>query len=246
MEDQNKQSVLSLPGRFDLNMDDFFEGVLRQAKPLMPVPLSHYDAMFAARTINEELSELLAAVPQASPTAAPLDVIAAQADALGDMIVFLVQTFRRMGLDAQSILAAIHRANLAKAGGHYDAGGKWQKPVGWTPPDISQAILEQYTPANPQTGVSAISVSGGNRLMFVNRTLLPEGAITGAEIGVTVKKYVDEDGVAHNVPGHPVYKVNIDGAVHDTEWFGMLDITAVEELDDLYLDGAYDDPTEDE
>lgn len=65
------------------------------------------------------------------------------ADALADIVYFVEGTFQRLGIDSGPILAEVHRSNMAKRGAGKDANGKWQKPNGWTQPDIAGELRKQ-------------------------------------------------------------------------------------------------------
>jgi predicted HAD superfamily Cof-like phosphohydrolase len=67
----------------------------------------------------------------------------AVADACADLIYVTNGTAVSCGIDLEPIEDAVHVANMAKAGGEKDAGGKLLKPPGWTPPDIEALLLAQ-------------------------------------------------------------------------------------------------------
>lgn len=64
-------------------------------------------------------------------------------DALADIAYFVEGTFQRLGVDSGSIMAEVHRSNMAKRGAGKDANGKWRKPPGWMPPDIAGELRKQ-------------------------------------------------------------------------------------------------------
>jgi predicted HAD superfamily Cof-like phosphohydrolase len=64
------------------------------------------------------------------------------ADALADIMVVVYGTAVEMGLDLEPIFAEVHRSNMSKNGG-FDAGGKYLKGTGWSPPDIVGELQKQ-------------------------------------------------------------------------------------------------------
>ena len=65
------------------------------------------------------------------------------ADALADIDFVVEGTRLEFGINGEPIAAEVSRSNNAKVGGVKSAGGKVQKPEGWTPPDIAGELLKQ-------------------------------------------------------------------------------------------------------
>lgn len=69
--------------------------------------------------------------------------LVAMTDALADQDYVVEGTRQRFGIDGGPIANEVHRSNMAKRGAGKDAAGKWQKPEGWTPPDIDGELCKQ-------------------------------------------------------------------------------------------------------
>ena len=59
---------------------------------------------------------------------------------LADLLYVTYGALDLLGIDADAVLAEVHRANLAKASGPRRADGKQLKPVGWQPADVRGVI----------------------------------------------------------------------------------------------------------
>lgn len=70
------------------------------------------------------------------PQLAPL------AHELVDLLYVTYGTLVELGVDADAVFAAVHRANMAKLAGPKRADGKQLKPEGWQPADV-RAVLER-------------------------------------------------------------------------------------------------------
>ncbi|CAM3769445.1 hypothetical protein [Deinococcus frigens] len=68
--------------------------------------------------------------------------LAALAHELADLLYVTYGAFVTLGIDADAIFAAVHRANMGKAAGPRRADGKQLKPPAWQPAD-SRAVLER-------------------------------------------------------------------------------------------------------
>jgi len=64
-------------------------------------------------------------------------------DAMADLDYVVEGTRLEFGVDGAPIAAAVHAANMAKAGGPVREDGKRLKPPGWTPPDIEGELRKQ-------------------------------------------------------------------------------------------------------
>ncbi len=74
----------------------------------------------------------------------PSDVdIVEAADALADLDYVVEGTRLEFGINGAPIAREVHRSNMAKRGGSVREDGKFQKPPGWTPPDIAGELRRQ-------------------------------------------------------------------------------------------------------
>ena len=104
-------------------------GVLELRRTLITEEAAEADAEFAA------LRGRLAAGEALTPTdLTPL------AHELADLLYVTYGALDLLGIDADAVLAEVHRANLAKASGPRRADGKQLKPVGWQPADVRGVI----------------------------------------------------------------------------------------------------------
>ena len=87
------------------------------------------------RLLQEEYGELFEAVRHKG-----LSDIAGEAV---DLIYVTVGLLLEYGIDIRPIWDAVHKANMAKAGGERRADGKILKPEGWKPADLKGLIQEQ-------------------------------------------------------------------------------------------------------
>ena len=64
------------------------------------------------------------------------------ADGCADISVVTIGTLVAFGIDDDSLLEEVDRANLRKfgPGAHVRADGKWMKPPDWSPPDIAGVL----------------------------------------------------------------------------------------------------------
>jgi predicted HAD superfamily Cof-like phosphohydrolase len=62
-------------------------------------------------------------------------------DGLCDLLYVTIGTAVELGIDLDPFFEEVHRANMAKVGGGYDANGKTRKPEGWQPPRIEELWL---------------------------------------------------------------------------------------------------------
>ncbi|AFD24278.1 hypothetical protein DGo_CA0351 [Deinococcus gobiensis I-0] len=61
---------------------------------------------------------------------------------LTDLLYVTYGALDLLGIDADAVLAEVHRANLSKASGPRRADGKQLKPEGWQPADVRGVIAE--------------------------------------------------------------------------------------------------------
>jgi predicted HAD superfamily Cof-like phosphohydrolase len=69
--------------------------------------------------------------------------LAKAVDGLVDTIYVCLGAAVAWGVDLEPIFNAVHRANMAKAGGATRDDGKILKPEGWQPPDIAGELRKQ-------------------------------------------------------------------------------------------------------
>jgi len=91
------------------------------------------------RLVREEADEALAALAALAGDGAGL---AEAAHELADLLYVTYGTFVALGVDADEVFAAVHDANLRKAGAPRRPDGKQLKPDGWRPADVA-AVLER-------------------------------------------------------------------------------------------------------
>lgn len=74
------------------------------------------------------------------------DDLAAIAHELADVVYIAYGTAHTLGLPLDAVIAAVHRANMAKVGPdgvmHFRHDGKLMKPPGWKPADVAAVLRE--------------------------------------------------------------------------------------------------------
>lgn len=136
-----------------------FHALMGQRDPLTPRDLTPEERMTRARLIMEEaageLCVALVGVPAALMLADEMILKAGQkrgrepgdlveiADAVIDTHVVAAGTLVAAGVQDKELIDLVCEANDAKVGGGRDENGKWQKPPGWTPPDIAGELRRQ-------------------------------------------------------------------------------------------------------
>ncbi|EYB69535.1 hypothetical protein DEIPH_ctg004orf0043 [Deinococcus phoenicis] len=107
-------------------------------RPTVPGP----DLLALRRTlIREEAGEVdaecvaLAARLDAGENVPAAD-LAPLAHELADLLYVTYGALTALGIDADAVLAEVHRANMGKLGGPRRADGKLLKPGGWQPADV--------------------------------------------------------------------------------------------------------------
>jgi predicted HAD superfamily Cof-like phosphohydrolase len=119
------------------DVDAFHErfGLTRMALPTTMHRLPMREGIERLRHLGEELKELSLAVATGD--------LAAQADALVDIVYVAVGTARMQGIPFDKVWRAVHQANMAKAVSASDAKHV-VKPEGWQDPyaAIQQIIAE--------------------------------------------------------------------------------------------------------
>lgn len=134
----------------------------------VPTPMSKSEVYFLVTMMLDEIMELFATVagpeetkesminmiresrnlPQESGS--PEEITAAQADAMVDCYVYMLNAAAKKNVDLSSVFKVVHRANTAKI---VDGkvlrreDGKILKPPGWTAPDITSEIKRQICAA---------------------------------------------------------------------------------------------------
>ena len=88
------------------------------------------------RLIQEEAEEFAAAVRARD--------LPEMVDALCDLLYVTYGAAVALGVDLEPFFDAVHRSNMAKAGGSRRADGKWLKPPDWQPPDLRRILAERY------------------------------------------------------------------------------------------------------
>jgi predicted HAD superfamily Cof-like phosphohydrolase len=106
------------------------------APPPEALDVERFPGELRIRLIEEEAAEFAQAVRAGD--------VPEMIDALCDLLFVTYGAAVELGVDLEPFFAAVHRANMAKAGGHRRADGKWIKPAGWQPPDIAGLLRERY------------------------------------------------------------------------------------------------------
>ena len=96
---------------------------------------------------DQSVAAMMAEFDEATKDVHTMIDLAALADATIDLDYVVEGTRLAFGIDGEPLLAAVHAANMAKVGGARRADGKFLKPEGWTPPDITGELKKQgWTP----------------------------------------------------------------------------------------------------
>lgn len=116
-------------------MVEAFQKVAKQPISKFPVELSKKRVIIRANWMIEEIKEFIAAKD-----------IYSQADALTDLLYYLLGTYVEMGVKPDTLFNIVHDANMMKLttteGVKKREDGKVQKPSNWKHPDaaIKEAI----------------------------------------------------------------------------------------------------------
>lgn len=117
-------------------------GLTPPARPTVP----DADVLALRRTlVTEEYAETEAEFAALAARVAAGEVLSAGdltplAHELADLLYVTYGALDLLGIDADAVLAEIHRANLSKASGPRRADGKQLKPEGWRPADVRGVI----------------------------------------------------------------------------------------------------------
>lgn len=148
---------------------EFTEGSSGRPCPARPEPMSPEKVKFIIRMVISELDELACTVCQTVQDRdkfmqecldtrdkcnnfkyeTPVDLIAAQYDALVDAWYYSLNISAQHGANLSSIFDIVHQANMAKRDpvtGKFirrECDGKVIKPEGWQPPDVEGEIKRQ-------------------------------------------------------------------------------------------------------
>lgn len=113
-----------------------FMRLAEQATPATPTLLDDKPADLRVRLIEEELSELEAAMVCRDL----VDI----ADALADLVYVVVGTAVAHGINLAPIFEEVHRSNMSKfIDGHRREDGKWIKGKSYSPADLRPILLNQ-------------------------------------------------------------------------------------------------------
>lgn len=121
---------------------ELFQRSANQPVSTKPVELTKQRVAIRAKWMHEELEEFISA-----------NDIYSQADALTDLLYYLLGTYVEMGLKPDGLFSIVHRSNMMKIesseGIIKDENGKVQKPSNWTHPDISiKALIDHLQKAS--------------------------------------------------------------------------------------------------
>ncbi len=134
-----------------------FHAAFGQPSLSVPQVPSEERVRLRARLITEEYFELMSALFGESDALIDAETTVKEAienlvvevdlvqlaDAAADVAYVVEGTNQEFGINGDEVMAEVHRSNMAKLGGGKDAGGKMQKPAGWTPPRIDVVLLKQ-------------------------------------------------------------------------------------------------------
>lgn len=117
-----------------------------QKSPVLPADPADRLRKFKA-TLLDEVNEVDEIVEACEGGAAPIDILVAVADLLGDVIVYCRSEALKFGLPLEDVLAIIMDSNESKLGADgkpiYDANGKFLKgPNYWKPEPKIKELLQ--------------------------------------------------------------------------------------------------------
>ncbi|MBI3972280.1 MAG: hypothetical protein HY332_13425 [Chloroflexi bacterium] len=95
-----------------------------------------YPGELRVRLIQEEADEFAEAVQVGD--------VPEMIDALCDLLYVTYGAAVALGVDLEPFFQEVHRANMAKVGGHRRADGKWLKPANWQAPNIEGILRKRY------------------------------------------------------------------------------------------------------
>ena len=116
-----------------------FHDAVDGAKPLEPRLPDDEVLTFRKTLLREEYSETLAELNALSPGSD----IARAVHELTDLLYVTYGTLLEFGVDADTVFAEVHAANMRKLSGPKRADGKQLKPDGWEPADVAAVIRGQ-------------------------------------------------------------------------------------------------------
>ncbi len=125
-----------------------FHAAINSALPERPQLPSALALSLRLTLLREEMQEVEAEFAHLGaelPTASVRD-LAPLAHELADLLYVTYGALGALGVDADSVFAEIHRANLTKAAGPRRADGKQLKPEGWQKADVLGVMLGQGPP----------------------------------------------------------------------------------------------------
>jgi predicted HAD superfamily Cof-like phosphohydrolase len=149
------------------DVKEFTEKSMGIECPKYPTRITADEVKFITGMVMDELFEFLATVlpPEHIPKvlveiainsakrtdiktpSGEIETIAEQADAITDIIYYLLNGSAKAGVDIEEVFNEVHKANMAKGGKDgksfiRNEKGKVMKPKGWTPPDIKAVIMK--------------------------------------------------------------------------------------------------------
>lgn len=124
-----------------LNFHQAFGLYVGESGPAVP---AEGTAALRANLLREEVEEVAKAMQDCD--------LAGVADGVTDLIYVALGTAVSYGIDIAPVWAAVHKANMAKIGGHRRPDGKWIKPDGWTAPDVAGLLERQRVAAGDGVG----------------------------------------------------------------------------------------------
>lgn len=100
-----------------------------------PVPFCALEPGFSLRRMRwllEEMAELAAAMQERD--------LVATADALADLVYFVIGTAVDLGIPFDEVFREVHRSNMTKMAGRFDQKEGARKDDGYEPPDLAPIV----------------------------------------------------------------------------------------------------------
>ncbi|MCW5852966.1 MAG: hypothetical protein KIT87_23055 [Anaerolineae bacterium] len=131
-----------MPSNADLVLQ--FHKAVGDTPPTTPTPPTPAVLDLRETLIREEYEETLRALDTLRGALARGEAsdLAPLAHELADLLYVVYGTFVALGIDADAVFRAVHRANMHKTTGPKRADGKQMKPADWQPADVT-GVIEQ-------------------------------------------------------------------------------------------------------
>ena len=122
-----------------------FHMAVGDTPPTTPTPPTRAVLDLRETLITEEYQETLRALYSLRDALARGEEadLAPLAHELADLLYVVYGTFVALGIDADAVFRAVHRANMHKTTGPKRADGKQMKPADWQPADVAGVLERQ-------------------------------------------------------------------------------------------------------